>query len=118
MFLQIHNYKINRFLFLIVGKNDSLSMKTVCVLFLTIHFNKFTSVLRFIIYVLTEQPSCDCKGTKSIIIGPGSSVGITTDYGLDFLGSNIVGNEIICPSVPTLGPTLPPVNMVSCYSLG
>jgi len=38
--------------------------------------------------------------------GPGSSVGIVTDYGLDGLGSNPGGDKIFCPSRPVLGPTL------------
>ena len=37
--------------------------------------------------------------------GPGSSVGIATDYGLDGLGSNPGGDEIFRPSRPALGPT-------------
>jgi len=37
--------------------------------------------------------------------GPGSSVGIATDYGLDCPGSNPGGDEIFRPSRPTLGPT-------------
>ena len=35
--------------------------------------------------------------------GPGSSVGIATDYGLDSLGSNPGGDEIFRPSRPALG---------------
>jgi len=41
--------------------------------------------------------------------GPGSSVGIATDYGLDGPESNPHGDEIFCPSSPALGPTQPPV---------
>ena len=41
--------------------------------------------------------------------GPGSSVGIATDYGLDGPGSNPGGNEIFHPSRPALGLTQPPV---------
>ena len=37
--------------------------------------------------------------------GPGSSVGIVTDYGLDGPGSNPRGGEIFRPSRPALGPT-------------
>jgi len=43
------------------------------------------------------------------IRGPGSSVGIATDYGLDGPGSNSGGDEIFRPSRPALGPTHPPV---------
>ena len=41
--------------------------------------------------------------------GPGSSVGIATDYGLDSPGSNAGGDEIFRLSRPALGPTQPPV---------
>jgi len=46
------------------------------------------------------------------ISGPGSSVGIATDYRLDGLGSNPGGDEIFRPSRPALGPTQPPVQWV------
>jgi len=44
--------------------------------------------------------------------GPGSSVGIATDYGLDGPGSNPGGDEIFRPSRPALGPTQPPLKWV------
>ena len=44
--------------------------------------------------------------------GPGSSVGIATDYGLDGPGSNAGGDEIFRPSRPALGPTQPPAKWV------
>jgi len=37
--------------------------------------------------------------------GPGSSVGIVTDYGMDGPGSNPGGDEIFRPSRPAMGPT-------------
>ena len=48
--------------------------------------------------------------------GPGSLVGIATDYGLDGPGSNPGGDEIFRPSRPALWPTRPPVKWVPCLS--
>ena len=52
------------------------------------------------------------------ICGPGSSVGIATDYGLDGPGSNPGGDEIFRPSRPALWPTQPRVKWVTGLSHG
>ena len=49
---------------------------------------------------------------QTYIYGPGSSVGIATDHGLDGPGSNPGRDEIYRPSRPALGPTQPPVRWV------
>jgi len=57
---------------------------------------------------------CDYGGC----CGPGSSVGIATDYGLDGPGSNLDGDEIFRPSRPAMGPTQPPVKWAPGLSRG
>jgi len=51
-------------------------------------------------------------------MGPGSSVGIATDYRLDGSGSNPDGDEIFRPSRPALGSTQLPVKWVPGLSGG
>ena len=58
------------------------------------------------------------KGSFKQRRGPGSPIGIATDYGLDGPGSNPGGAEIFCPSRWVLGPTQPPVQWVPGLSRG
>jgi len=60
----------------------------------------------------------DFRKVFSILCGPGSSVGIATDYGMDGPGSNPGGDEIFRPSRPALGPTQTPVKWVLGLSRG
>jgi len=50
--------------------------------------------------------------------GPGSSVGIATDYGPDDPRSNPGGDENFHPSTPALGTTQPPAKWVPGLSRG
>ena len=50
--------------------------------------------------------------TNKLPSGPGSSVGIATDYGFDGPGSNSGRGEIFRLSRPALRPTQPPVKWV------
>ena len=61
-------------------------------------------------YVFIPCYNCTC--------GPGSSVGIATDYGLDGPGSNPGGDEIFRPSRPALRPIQPPAKWVPALSRG
>jgi len=53
-----------------------------------------------------------CLERSFQVNGPGSSVDIATDYGLDGPESNPGGDEIFRPSRPAMGPTQPPVKWV------
>jgi len=62
-------------------------------------------------YVLEVKIRFVCRG-------PGSSVGIATEYELDGPRSNPGGDEIFRPSRPALGPAQPPVKWIPDLSRG
>jgi len=68
--------------------------------------------------LVTDVYICYLIKDKCIKGGPGSSVGIATDYGLDGPGSNPDEDEIFRPSRPALGPTQLPVQWVLGLSRG
>ena len=68
--------------------------------------------------VLNRSYKCVIWGFYFAVGGPGSSVRIATDYGLDGPGSNPGWDEIFRPSRPALRPTQPPVKWVPGLSRG
>ena len=68
--------------------------------------------ISYLRYALTYYCLLILKCTP-VSSGHGSSVGITTELGLDGPGSNPGGDEIFRPSRPALWPTQPPVKWVT-----
>jgi len=58
------------------------------------------------------EPLVKLWHSKCLWCGPGTAVGIATDYGLDGPGWHPNGNEIFCPTRPALWPIQPPVKWV------
>ena len=79
-----------------VPSSVEINSEWVCASIIIVTFSFFFN------YYSVTLPAC----------GPGSSVGIATDYGLDSPGLNPGGDEIFRPSRPALRPTQPPVKWV------
>ena len=71
--------------------------------------NSLVSTVSFILFQLFPFLLKNILNYMTQYSGPGSSVSIVTDYGLDGPGSNTGENEIFRPSSSALGPTQPPV---------
>jgi len=69
-----------------------------------------------IICSLSRETVVIISPLKYELCGPGSSVGIATDYGLDCPRSNPGGDEIFHLSRSALGPTQPPIKWVTSLS--
>ena len=74
-----------------------------------LHSSDFCAYMGYVVFLLLVFRTC---------CGPGSSVDVATDYGLDGSGSNPGWDEIFRPSRPALGPTQPPVQWVPGLSRG
>jgi len=78
------------------------------------------SLLKIWAFVACSRVNFTFTFTFFILIcnGPGSSVGIKTDYRQDGPGSNPSGDEIFRPSRPALGPTQHPIKWIPFLSQG
>ena len=89
------------------------------IIYLFIFFLYIIKVLRLKLFILQKDIYLAvCLKFYSCIRGPGSSVGIATDYGLEGPGSKPGGEEIFRTYRPALGPTQPPIKWVQCLSRG
>ena len=78
----------------------------------------FLSCRILLLLVTATEQRADNIARLILMGGPGSSVGIATDYGLDGPVSNPGGDEIFRPSRPALRLTQPPVKWVPSLSRG
>ena len=71
------------------------------------------------LHLVTRRYVCKSLIDRLIIlVGPGSSVGIATDYWLGAPGIEFQWGEVFRPCRPALGPTQPPVQWVPCLLQG
>jgi len=93
---------------------DRIALWVYCNLenFLSVFFSSCSDVLKLYFSGEFKVLSIKLELITFLLSGPGSSVGIATDCGLDGSGSNPGGDEIFRPSRPALGPTQPSVKWV------
>ena len=81
-------------------------------------FEKLLYYIKMYLWNLYKPTIIQSNTHLDVNYGPGSSVGIATDYGLDGPGIESRWSEIFRPSIPALGAIQPPVKWVPGLSRG